>query len=113
MVSTISTFCSASRPRSPLTKENASPDMKASITVLGGDGIGPEVVAEAVRCLRAIEKRFGHELTLTEAKFGGVAIDEVGDPLPDETLKLCLAADAVLLGAIGGPKWSGPNVKIR
>jgi 3-isopropylmalate dehydrogenase len=87
--------------------------MKASIAVLGGDGIGPEVVAEALRCLRTIEKRFGHEFALNEAKFGGAAIDAVGDPLPEETLKLCLSADAVLLGAIGGPKWSGPNVKVR
>jgi len=87
--------------------------MKASIVVLAGDGIGPEVTAEAVRCLRAIEKRFEHEFVLHEAKFGGAAIDACGDPLPDETLKPCLSADAILLGAIGGPKWSGANVKVR
>jgi 3-isopropylmalate dehydrogenase len=87
--------------------------MKALIAVLPGDGIGPEVVAEATRCLRAIERRFKHEFQLEEAKFGGVAIDAVGNPLPDETLKLALSSNAVLLGAIGGPKWSGPNVKVR
>jgi 3-isopropylmalate dehydrogenase len=86
--------------------------MKACIAVLGGDGIGPEVVAEGIRCLRAIEGRFKHEFQLIEAKFGGAAIDAYGNPLPDETLELCLASDAVLLGAIGGPKWS-PPAKVR
>jgi len=87
--------------------------MKARITVLGGDGIGPEVVAEGVRCLKAIGERFGHEFELTEASFGGAAIDAHGDPLPASTLKSCLASDAVLLGAIGGPKWSAPDAKVR
>lgn len=87
--------------------------MKARITVLGGDGIGPEVVAEGVRCLRAIGEKFGHTFELVEADFGGIAIDRHQDPLPAATLQACIDADAVLLGAIGGPKWSAPNAKLR
>ena len=87
--------------------------MKARITVLGGDGIGPEVVAEGVRCLRAVGEKFGHQFELTEAPFGGIAIDRHGDPLPAATLQSCLQSDAILLGAIGGPKWSAPDAKLR
>ena len=87
--------------------------MKAHIAVLAGDGIGPEVIAEALRVLRAIAARYRHEWTLQEAPFGGIAIDQFGDPLPDSTLETALKADAVLLGAIGGPKWSTPQTKIR
>lgn len=87
--------------------------MKARIAVLGGDGIGPEVAAEGVRCLRTIAARFGHAFELIEADFGGCAIDKHEDPLPKATLDLCLGADAILLGAIGGPKWSAPNAKLR
>lgn len=87
--------------------------MKASIAVLPGDGIGPEVIAEGTRCLEAIATFFGHDLTLTEWPFGGVAIDLHGEPLPAATLKACLEADAVLLGAIGGPKWSSPSAPVR
>jgi len=87
--------------------------MKASITVLGGDGIGPEVAAEGVRCLNAVAQRFNHQFTLTHLPFGGVAIDLSGEPLPQATLDSCLAADAILLGAIGGPKWSAPDAKVR
>lgn len=87
--------------------------MKADIAVLGGDGIGPEVIAEGVRCLRAVATAFGHQLDLTELPFGGAAIDSHGDPLPSGTLQSCLKADAVLLGAIGGPKWSAPNAPVR
>src|SRR5215813_9254652 len=87
--------------------------MKANIAVLGGDGIGPEVVTEGVRILAAVARAFGHELELTELPFGGVAIDSHGDPLPSSTLEGCLKADAVLLGAIGGPKWSSPTAKVR
>jgi 3-isopropylmalate dehydrogenase len=87
--------------------------MRASIAVLAGDGIGPEVTAEAVNVLRAVAGRFGHEFILNEAPFGGIAIDQSGDPLPPGTLELCRAADAVLLGAIGGPKWSGPKASVR
>jgi 3-isopropylmalate dehydrogenase len=86
--------------------------MKARIAILGGDGIGPEVTAEAVRIIRAIAQKFGHEFILEEFPFGGVAIDEFGDGLPEHTLKGCLDADGVLLGAIGGPKW-GPTAPVR
>ncbi len=81
--------------------------------MLPGDGIGPEVIAEGLRCLRALAGSFGHELRLEELPFGGAAIDAGGDPLPARTLDACLAADAVLLGAIGGPRWSQPGTKVR
>jgi 3-isopropylmalate dehydrogenase len=87
--------------------------MEASITVLGGDGIGPEVAAEGVRCLNAIALRFAHRFTLVEQPFGGAAIELTGEPLPAATLKSCLAADAILLGAVGGPKWSAADAKVR
>jgi len=87
--------------------------MKANITVLGGDGIGPEVAAEGVRCLQQIAKRFGHDFTLTHKPFGGAAIDLTGDPLPADTLDSCMKSDAILLGAIGGPKWSAPDARAR
>lgn len=86
--------------------------MKARIAVLGGDGIGPEVVAEAVRVLERIAERYNHEFVLEHLPFGGVAIDAFGDGLPPATLEGCLAADGVLLGAIGGPKW-GPKAPVR
>jgi 3-isopropylmalate dehydrogenase len=87
--------------------------MKAQIAVLGGDGIGPEVVAEGLRALQAVGASFGHQFVLSHFAFGGAAIDSVGDPLPADTLKGCLDADAVLLGAIGGPKWSAPDAPVR
>jgi 3-isopropylmalate dehydrogenase len=87
--------------------------MKAAITVLGGDGIGPEVAAEGVRCLNAVAQRFGHQFTLDQQPFGGAAIDLTGEPLPQPTLDSCLASDAILLGAIGGPKWSAPDATVR
>ena len=80
--------------------------MRARIAVLPGDGIGPEVVAAGLDCLRAVAASFGHDFELEELPFGGAAIDAHGDPLPPATLAACRAADAVLLGAIGGPKWS-------
>jgi 3-isopropylmalate dehydrogenase len=87
--------------------------MHATITLLPGDGIGPEVVAEGVRALKAVAQRFGHTFELREALLGGCAIDATGTALPDETLRLCREADAVLLGAVGGPKWDDPNAKVR
>jgi 3-isopropylmalate dehydrogenase len=87
--------------------------MKARIAVLAGDGIGPEVIAEGLRCLNAVAERFGHEFELEALPFGGAAIDSHADPLPPQTLRGCLAADAVLLGAIGGPKWSAPDAPLR
>ncbi len=86
--------------------------MKAKIAVIAGDGIGPEVVTEGTRVLERVAKKFGHDFELTEVPFGGAAIDLTGDPLPKATLDVCLAADAVLLGAIGGPKW-GPSSPVR
>jgi 3-isopropylmalate dehydrogenase len=87
--------------------------MKALIAVLGGDGIGPDVVAEGVRVLEACAQKFGHDFDLVPALFGGAAIDVHGDGLPADTLALCRRADAVLLGAIGGPKWSAPDARVR
>ena len=87
--------------------------MEARITVLPGDGIGPEVVAEGIRALKAVASHYGHAFTFTEALAGGAALDATGDPLPPETLSACLSADAVLLGAVGGPKWSDPRAKVR
>ena len=86
--------------------------MKAKIAVIAGDGIGPEVVAEGLRVLERVARKFGHDFSTHAAPFGGAAIDLAGDPLPKQTLDECLAADAVLLGAIGGPKW-GPSAKVR
>ncbi len=87
--------------------------MKAKIAVLPGDGIGPEVTAQAVRVLRKQAERFGHAFQYTEALVGGCAMDAAGEPLPRETLDLCRASDAVMLGAIGGPKWDDPDGKVR
>jgi 3-isopropylmalate dehydrogenase len=87
--------------------------MKARITVLGGDGIGPEVTREGVRALQRVAELFGHDFALSERDFGGIAIDNHNDPLPAATLESCLGADAILLGAIGGPKWSATDAKLR
>jgi 3-isopropylmalate dehydrogenase len=87
--------------------------MQAKITLLPGDGIGPEVVAEGVKLLKTVAANYGHSFEFAEALAGGIAIDETGDPLPDDTLDLCRQADAVLLGAVGGPKWSDPQAKVR
>ncbi len=82
--------------------------MKAQVAVLPGDGIGPEVVEQGVRVLRQVASQFGHAIELREALFGGCAIDRTGQPLPSETLDASQQADAVLLGAVGGPKWDPP-----
>jgi 3-isopropylmalate dehydrogenase len=87
--------------------------MKANITLLPGDGIGPEVVAEAVRVLDAIAEKNGHSFSYTERLMGGCSLDKFGSSLTDETLADCQAADAVLLGAVGGPKWDDPRAKDR
>jgi 3-isopropylmalate dehydrogenase len=84
-----------------------------TVAVLPGDGIGPEVVAEGLRVLRAVGERFGHTFQAQEALIGGCAIDATGSPLPEETLALCRTADAVLLGAVGGPRWSDPQAPVR
>lgn len=87
--------------------------MKATIAVLPGDGIGPEVMAQAVNLLNIIAEKKGHDFTFTEGLIGGIAIDKTGNPLPDETIATCEQADAVLLGAVGGPKWSDPTSSVR
>ncbi len=87
--------------------------MQATITVLAGDGIGPEVTSIAVSLLKDIAARYGHTFTFKEALFGGCAIDATGDSFPAETLRACESADAVLLGAVGGPKWSDPSARVR
>jgi 3-isopropylmalate dehydrogenase len=87
--------------------------VKALIAVLAGDGIGAEVTAEGVRALQAVGAKFGHRFEFEAALIGGAAIDAVGEPLPPATLALTRRADATLLGAVGGPKWSDPNAKVR
>ena len=81
--------------------------MTKHIALIPGDGIGPEIVAQAKAVLDRVAEIFGHEFTYTEVAMGGNAIDRYGDPLPQEMLDKCLAADSVLLGAVGGPKWNG------
>ena len=87
--------------------------MEARFVLLSGDGIGPEIVSQAERVLRWIGKRFGHAFEFSEHLIGGIAIDTCGDPLPQETVDACKASTAVLLGAVGGPKWDDPNAKTR
>jgi 3-isopropylmalate dehydrogenase len=87
--------------------------MKANIVVLPGDGVGPEVTAAAVSVLRRIATRFGHEFEFHEYAMGGVSIDQSGTALTEETLTACKSSDAVLLGAVGGPRWDNPNAQVR
>jgi 3-isopropylmalate dehydrogenase len=87
--------------------------MHANIVVLPGDGIGPEVTAAAVAVLRAVAARYGHDFDFSEHLIGGAAIDASGSALPDATLAAARSADAILLGAVGGPKWSDPSAKVR
>jgi 3-isopropylmalate dehydrogenase len=87
--------------------------IKANIVVLGGDGIGPEVTQEGVRVLEAIASRYGHQFRFESHLIGGAAIDVAQTALPASTAADCAASDAVLLGAVGGPKWSDPNAKVR
>jgi 3-isopropylmalate dehydrogenase len=87
--------------------------MQLRVAVLPGDGIGPEVVAEGVQVLQAVADRFGHTLDATHALIGGIAIDTTGSALPSETLAIATASDAVLLGAVGGPKWDNPSAAVR
>lgn len=83
------------------------------IAVIAGDGIGPEVVAEAEKVLKRTEELFGYKFETEHGLFGGIAIDERGTPLPDDTLAICKKADAVLLGAVGGPKWDTNPKELR
>lgn len=79
--------------------------MSAKIAILPGDGVGPEIVAEAVKVIGCLNKLYGLDVELEEAQIGGVAVDATGEPLPEATLRLARQADAILLGAVGGPKW--------
>jgi 3-isopropylmalate dehydrogenase len=87
--------------------------VRAKIVLLPGDGIGPEVVSEAVRVLNVVAQKFGHALEYETHLMGGCSIDAHGSSLTDDTLKACQRSDAVLLGAVGGPKWDDPTAKDR
>ena len=87
--------------------------MNPHILLLPGDGIGPEVVATAVQVLEAVGSKYGHVFSFREELIGGCAIDRYGAAITDETLAACKASDAVLLGAVGGPKWDDPQGKVR
>ena len=87
--------------------------MKANIVLLPGDGIGPEIIAQGKRVLDAVASKFGHTFETSEHPIGGNAIDDFGDPLPQQTIDACKASDAILLGAVGGPKWDDPTAKTR
>ena len=87
--------------------------MNKTFALIRGDGIGPEIVEQAKKCLDAVAKKFGHRFSYVDVSMGGVAIDAFGEPLPDEELQKCLASDAVLLGAVGGKKWDGLGGELR
>ena len=88
--------------------------MKLKIATLPGDGIGPEVTNEAIKVLKAIASEFDHTFIFEEANVGAIAIDKTGNPLPDETLELCMSSDAILFGSIGHPKYDNdPSAKVR
>jgi len=87
--------------------------MQFKLAVLPGDGVGPEITEAAVKVLQTVSEKFGHKFDLHYGLIGGVAIDERGVSLPPDTLKMCQSCDAVLLGAVGGPKWDDPKAKDR
>src|SRR5678816_554921 len=88
--------------------------MQKNIAVIEGDGIGPEVIRQAVKVLNAVAEQFSHEFNYTWCLMGADAIDKTGNPLPDETITACLNSDAVLFGAIGHPKYDNdPTAKVR
>lgn len=87
--------------------------MDARIVLLPGDGIGPEIVIQAERVLQAVAQRFGHRFTMSSHPIGGNAIDDFGTALPEATVEACKQSDAILLGAVGGPKWDDPTAKTR
>jgi 3-isopropylmalate dehydrogenase len=87
--------------------------VNANVVLLPGDGIGPEIITEAEKLIATAAKQYGLDISLDSALIGGAAIDATGSALPDETLALCREADAVVLGAVGGPKWSDPNAVVR
>jgi 3-isopropylmalate dehydrogenase len=87
--------------------------MHSKISLLPGDGIGPEVIVEAVRVLDVVAAKYGHTFAYAEYLIGGCSIDKFGTALTDETLAGCKASDAVLLGAVGGPRWDNPSARVR
>ena len=87
--------------------------MNRKIAVIRGDGIGPEIVAQAVGVLNKVAELYGHSFSYADVDMGGCAIDRFGDPLPREMLEKCLASDSVLLGAVGGPKWNDVPGNLR
>ena len=87
--------------------------MKANVVLLAGDGIGPEIVAQGRAVLERVATKFGHGFVFHDHLIGGIAIDATGEPLPKETLAACEGADAILLGAVGGPKWDDPRAAVR
>jgi 3-isopropylmalate dehydrogenase len=88
-------------------------NLNYKIAVIEGDGIGPEVVKEAIKVLNIVGEKYGHSFEYAQLLAGGCAIDAFGIPLPEETLKTCKESDSVLLGAVGGPKWDNPEAKVR
>ncbi|MEE9202579.1 MAG: 3-isopropylmalate dehydrogenase [Dehalococcoidia bacterium] len=87
--------------------------MRLEVAVLPGDGIGPEVIAEGVKVLEAVGQRYGHQFAFRYADFGGISIDRHGEALTDATLEMCRGCRAVLLGAVGGPRWDNPQAPVR
>ena len=87
--------------------------MKKNITILKGDGIGPEIVEQAIKVLNVVCERYGHEFNYTEVDIGGCSIDKHGVPITEEGMNICKNSDSVLLGAVGGPKWDNVDPSIR
>jgi 3-isopropylmalate dehydrogenase len=87
--------------------------LKFKIAVLPGDGVGPDVTGEGQRVLEAVGKHFEHQFEFKQGFIGGISIDKFGEALTEDTLKTCRASDAVLLGAVGGPRWDNPNARTR
>ena len=87
--------------------------MNYTVSVLPGDGIGPEVIGETIKVFQSISSRYGHQFNFRTGLIGGAAIDQFGTALPDETLQMCKDTDAVLFGAVGGPKWDHVNAAVR
>ncbi|WP_315077950.1 3-isopropylmalate dehydrogenase [uncultured Clostridium sp.] len=87
--------------------------MKYNVAVIPGDGIGPDIVTEAVKVLNVVGEKFGHKFEYNYVMAGGCSIDRTGEALPKETLDICKKSDAVLLGAVGGPRWDNPDAKVR
>src|SRR6185503_2859883 len=93
--------------------QSSAHSVDARIAVLAGDGVGPEVIGGACLVLSEVAKQFGHTFAFTDGLIGGSAIDVTGSPLPPETLRVCEQSDAVLLGAVGGPRWDDPGSTVR